>query len=1502
MSWLSKIIRKGEKEIKDTVGDVVETIDDAKDFLVDDVLDPVVEAAEDVYKAIEDDPLYNIAKIAAVATGNSWAIPLIEGAKVANNGGDWRDIAEASAKAYIAGKVGATAGSATNAYVSEAVNSEVAGAIIGQATGRAASTAVMTNGDLNAVRDSFITGGISAGVDEAFAWMDETSGTYADLNQSVKNVITTYVKAEANNQDVTNEMMANAALSGAITSELMRDYIDKDSSLSDAELAAITSGFTRTLSAAMTGGNVEREAMTAISNYGSIQMKEWMDTTGKNLVNKGLDRITGAYSEAEEAAARLDGSRQFLDNYYIKNYNEVVDKFRPEMEARDAAYEEYMDAFEANQIQPSKATYDAAMAAKSRYIAALVDFNNKFQPYEYKFNQARVALNGGYNNLEDNQKAYEEAIANLRQNADQISDDLKPLYEIQNKIVTEALTGGQGVFNEEEYRQLNNLDTDTDAFEHYLNEGRANNAPINAEQHAKQLELEQNRAITGTLKELGISVTKLNEDQQKILTDYYKNMSLDELKAADVSDMATEVRTELQKTINPEIRKDLVEKGVSEDDLFQMSFQENPNEIGRVEGVSDADIVAGRARLKAQDDGLIKWENVKFSVPTPTYNDKLGMFTLKSDFIDDDGTRIIKETSVDGRVINEGSFENLGIEQSEIDGKYYQVWRAVSDVTQDGEFIPLYTASSTDSIGGDGTPARVTVTGRVQISDEVQNDGGLSLADLQREDQVGFASTVGQLAQEAGSAVYDFYTEPFIELARQIYDNSETVQNVINSDTFQDYVVNVGAGATGELLSDLNGLAILFGIDPTSTPLAEIADDLKTIAKGAQSEGYSEAVTRIQNKTATANFQKDEKGNLILDESGNPIMATNKDGSPLSAMDRAWRTAKAIAGAAWEDPTVFAAEYIGKELVQELPLALASFGTANLTKAAFTSAGKEIAEEYGKKVGFTTAMVTDAAESWGGTANQAYNEAYAVAKKAGYSDEEAQVYARDRGIVAGNIALATFTGVNTGLNASTLNRKMFGGNKNSGFEEAVEIVFRETASEGLEEALPQAYLETELVKLDPGRDSVGNVTANALLGMISGAGTSTSITGVISTGDAVANAVSIFNPEVRNVLSSAPNTAEGAAQVQQQLLGLGITNPSTQATLLDTVYDEGYVSPTEAYNAAVNYSQNSEIPYSFNAQDINTFVGANPEADLGTSVANYAGQRVTSDFVNDQISQYGYGYTPSQADIDALINSGFITNEQTKKDKTQEIIDYLDPFVNSEQDVRKAYTEIGVNPDTVNQSDIDRFIGQVDPNKDLTSTLRDFISSSTPTPDPVVDPTPTPDPVVDPTPTPTPDPVVDPTPTPDPVVDPTPTPEPQPDIVDVVTGTQPDVNTQPDINTQPDVTTDINAQPDTAVNTQPDTNQNLDTNSTINLVQQVEDELLRAITGAGAQQNKEYAARLAGQQQVDVKSPDPAQINYFYDFSSIFANPSQEQKFPSPYREGGSVDVTDEILKIMRTK
>ena len=56
-----------------------------------------------------------------------------------------------------------------------------------------------------------------------------------------------------------------------------------------------------------------------------------------------------------------------------------------------------------------------------------------------------------------------------------------------------------------------------------------------------------------------------------------------------------------------------------------------------------------------------------------------------------------------------------------------------------------------------------------------------------------------------------------------------------------------------------------------------------------------------------------------------------------------------------------------------------------------------------------------------------------------------------------------------------------------------------------------------------------------------------------------------------------------------------------------------------------------------------------------------------------------------------------------------------------------------------------------------------------------------------------------------------------------------------------------------------------------------------------------------GVQQSKVETPDPAEIDYFYDFSSIFATPEQEKLFTRPYRtyNNRKEDSTDELLRLV---
>ena len=97
----------------------------------------------------------------------------------------------------------------------------------------------------------------------------------------------------------------------------------------------------------------------------------------------------------------------------------------------------------------------------------------------------------------------------------------------------------------------------------------------------------------------------------------------------------------------------------------------------------------------------------------------------------------------------------------------------------------------------------------------------------------------------------------------------------------------------------------------------------------------------------------------------------------------------------------------------------------------------------------------------------------------------------------------------------------------------------------------------------------------------------------------------------------------------------------------------------------------------------------------------------------------------------------------------------------------------------------------------------------------------------------------------------------------------------------------------------------------------------RGLMGATTLFNAMLGAGDISGTRVDVSTPDPARINYIYDFEDVFATPQQKSLFPSPYgkpqmaqrqsstsgplqiggmAQGGKVDYdfTDEIMQIMR--
>ena len=113
-----------------------------------------------------------------------------------------------------------------------------------------------------------------------------------------------------------------------------------------------------------------------------------------------------------------------------------------------------------------------------------------------------------------------------------------------------------------------------------------------------------------------------------------------------------------------------------------------------------------------------------------------------------------------------------------------------------------------------------------------------------------------------------------------------------------------------------------------------------------------------------------------------------------------------------------------------------------------------------------------------------------------------------------------------------------------------------------------------------------------------------------------------------------------------------------------------------------------------------------------------------------------------------------------------------------------------------------------------------------------------------------------------------------------------------------DTLTDLNTQTNTKIDQNLNTTLDTITQMQSNINTNMQDEARRA-GGRQFLQQAMQSSDVDGQQ-VSVKTPDPVDIDYFYDFNTIFANPEQDKMFPSPYAKGGQVeDTTDKLLRMI---
>lgn len=142
--------------------------------MFEEILQPIGDGVADVLKYVVDNPIEAIAKGIAIASGQWWAIPLVDGAIALDSGADFDDVLKTVAISTIATTVGTNAGSWATTATGKALGSTswiatATAQAVGAGTKRATTALIYGQDPLKA----FASGGISSLVGASLGKLDD---------------------------------------------------------------------------------------------------------------------------------------------------------------------------------------------------------------------------------------------------------------------------------------------------------------------------------------------------------------------------------------------------------------------------------------------------------------------------------------------------------------------------------------------------------------------------------------------------------------------------------------------------------------------------------------------------------------------------------------------------------------------------------------------------------------------------------------------------------------------------------------------------------------------------------------------------------------------------------------------------------------------------------------------------------------------------------------------------------------------------------------------------------------------------------------------------------------------------------------------------------------------------------------------------------------------------------------------------------------------------------
>ena len=633
--------------VTDAVDWVGDAISDVVEFAVDDVIKPVIEVATSVAGGMLDDPLTTIATIAAIATGQSWAIPIINAASTAAQGGDIGDIALAAAASYVGGKVGKYVASGVTSQVGESVFGEVASSAAAGAT-RGVITAAATGDDIakaalygaaqgggsaafdiasDFVRDSTTPYsdegiGFGEGVDEYFAsegFVENFNAATESVGIELADIVDTWDSIPEIGQDVikgaagatissfamtgqtpTDKQLASAITSAAIASKATASALSDQTGISDKAAAQITKIISDVSITAYTGADPYKAYQASLSNTFKPELFDKFDELTEGGLDAAFDALAGSSAAYEEALKGAEAQAMVVDTA-AGDVNKVIAEAQALTNGEVDI--EGLGFYGLEQREQDREAYQnsGGSAEGEEALKRLQQWDELYETTIEPLDALRTTYDEEYALYDAEVVKVEAAQENLFTSQEFLDEAVQPLVTVVNKEFVEVLAPD---FDEAEYRELYNIAPGEDAYAHWLGTGRGNF--VNREKFDFAIDETIRTKLFPQL--VGLEGVKYGPDQlakrlevEDGLVSAVRSVIGDDIEAARNLDLSGEEAA--GEALGPSPILEAVTSYVNSlpDVEYNKTYSETSSAPAmltvKAPGTSDADIASGKARL-----------------------------------------------------------------------------------------------------------------------------------------------------------------------------------------------------------------------------------------------------------------------------------------------------------------------------------------------------------------------------------------------------------------------------------------------------------------------------------------------------------------------------------------------------------------------------------------------------------------------------------------------------------------------------------------------------------------------------------------------------------------------------------------------------------------------------------------------------------------------------------------------------------------------------------------